>query len=222
MRQKIKRSEGFTLIELLLGATIFSIIIGAAYAVFTTGLGLKEKADKRLLILQSARFTLRRMREDLQSAALFGRAETYLFEGIDGQDASGRDDDTIDFLSFSNNSKLNEYPASDQCEIGYLIYSDPERGIPILYRRADITPDDNITEGGTYLEIAEGVVSLNIEYYDGIAWQDNYQSSKELPQYVRVTIGLAASADKGVPVREYKAFIRLAQYSPAQGRGSEK
>lgn len=221
MLQRTKSNGGFTLIELLVSTTIFSIIIGAAYAVFTTGLNLKEKADSRLQMLQSARFALRRIREDLQSAAIFGKADTSLFEGTDGQSDNRTDDDTIDFLSFSNNLKSREQPGSDQCEIGYLIYTAPERGTSVLYRRVDLTPDEDITEGGTYQEIAEGVVALNIQYHDGVIWQESYQSDEELPEYVQVTLGLAARTDAGPAIMEYKAVIRLAQYSESKGTESE-
>jgi len=216
----VKAKGGFTLVELLLSTAIFSVIIGVAYAVFSAGLDLQEKADRRLLRLQSARFALARITEDLQSAALFGKAETFLFEGVDGQDENGRADDSLDFLSLSNVSRREGLTASDQCEVGYLIYADPASGTSILYRRLDATVDEDVTEGGTYQELAEGVVSLDIEYYDGLAWQESFESDEELPERVRVTLGFADSAD--VPVVEYRAVVRLAHYSESEGAEGEE
>ena len=220
VREAVKVRGGFTLVELLLSTAIFSVIIGAAYAVFVAGLDLQEKADRRLLRLQSARFALARITEDLQSAAIFGTADTFLFEGFDGQGENERDDDAIDFASFSNASRVGDSPASDQCEIGYLIYADPERGTSILYRRLDATVDEDITEGGTYQELAEGVVSLNIEYYDGLSWEESFQSDRQLPERVRVTLGFAERAD--APLVEYRAVIRLAHYSESEGAEGEE
>jgi len=208
--------NGFTLIELLTSAAIFSIIIGAAYAVFHAGLTMKERADARLVTLQGARFALERIREDLQSAALFGEADTYLFEGIDALGDDGADDDTLDFLTFANKRASGADAVCDQCEVGYCVYADPESGASALYRRIDTTVDEDVTAGGAYEAIADGVVSLNIEYFDGLLWNDEHTSDDELPERVRVTLGFSAPGTAGA-LTTHEAVIRLAHAGAAGG-----
>lgn len=217
----MKRKEGFTLVELLLSIAILSIIVGAAYAVFTTGLDVKEKGDARLREAQSARFALSKMTEDLQSAVLVGKADTFLFDGSDGKSEDERDDDSLDFLSFSNDPHPGGTPAGDLCEIGYLVCPDEESGASILYRRVDVSPDDDTTEGGTYFALAEGIVGLNIEYYDGVIWEDSHRSDKELPERVRLTLAFGDWLNKEALARTYSAVVRLAQYLKAEEEESE-
>ena len=65
---------------------------------------------------------------------------------------------------------------------------DDELG-PALWHRRDAVPDEYPRGGGTATPLVDGLVSLNIEAYDGQQWYEEWDSDVDgLPMAIRVTV----------------------------------
>jgi hypothetical protein len=66
--------------------------------------------------------------------------------------------------------------------------ADDEDG-PVLWQRRDAIPDEYPQGGGIATPLVEGIISLSIEAYDGLAWYNDWDSDIDgLPWAVRITI----------------------------------
>ena len=57
-------------------------------------------------------------------------------------------------------------PASDLCEIGYLVDEDPEGQVLVLLRRDAFNVDEDFTKGGSLQEMARNVLEFKLTYQD--------------------------------------------------------
>ncbi|MBN1676052.1 MAG: prepilin-type N-terminal cleavage/methylation domain-containing protein [Kiritimatiellae bacterium] len=200
-KARVRRRQGFTLLELLVATLAFSCLVGAVYAVFASGIRLRNDAVARI---RAARLRARAaglVRSDLRNALLTGgmlanellgrvQSEDYRFPG---------------YLSFTTTSaRLAEGEmGGDVQRVTYLI-------------RAPASADDG--PGGTLVRAVERnllapvydqppetallsrVERLEIVFFDGQEWLEAWDSLEregEVPQAVRVRI-LQAAAEGAV------------------------
>jgi len=164
-----KNMKGFTLLEVLVSMAILVIIMAALYSAYTTNVEAIQIARQNGEVHQAARIVLERMTKDLQSALIQVSVPSEKIRlGFVGEDREidGKRADRVDFTSVTHLPLTEKGPASDLCEIGYLIEEDSEDRSLVLFRRDDPSVDDDFTKGGLLQEMTRNVLEFNLTYQD--------------------------------------------------------
>ncbi len=200
-----KDIEGFTLLEVLVSMAILVIIMAALYSAYTTNVEAIQIARQNGEVHQTARIVLDRMTKDLQSALIQGSVPSEKIKlGLVGQDREidGRRADRVDFTTVTHLSLTEKGPASDLCEIGYLIDEDEEGKSLVLLRRDDPSVDEDFTAGGSLLELARNVLEFNLTYQDSAGEESEAWNTLEgspgagLPVLIKVRLVLRDELDR--------------------------
>jgi prepilin-type N-terminal cleavage/methylation domain-containing protein len=158
---------GFTLLEVLVSMVILVIIMAAVYSAYTTNVEAIQIARQNGEVHQAGRIVLSRVTKDLQSALVEVSVTSDKIKlGLVGQrrEIEGRRADRVDFSTVTHLPLTEKGPASDLCEIGYLVAEDSEGKGLVLLRRDDPSVDEDITQGGTLQEMARNVIEFNLTY----------------------------------------------------------
>jgi type II secretion system protein J len=163
------KERGFTLIELMVSSALMAMILTAGYVCLQSTLLSDRMVEARGEMLQTARVALTMMSADLRSACPL--SADYEFLGMDRMLGSV-EADNLDFAT--HNYRPRRPHEGDVCEVSYYLQPEAEGNSYSLWRRRDATPDDDPFSGGMRERIAEGVVGLRLEYYDGYDWYDDW------------------------------------------------
>ncbi len=191
------RQAGFTLIEAMVAFTILAIIAGIAFTV-VFGTSKRSRVLVREMELRRAGGSvINLISEDLKGA--------FVREGVIpffvGSDNFFRDDpaDEANFITTSTLPVNPMSPGSDVAETGYLLSFDQE-GKGVLFRREQSPAQPPDEEGGVTLEVSSRVRSLNLRYYDGDDWLDEWDSLDsgnaktygKIPREIEIVMTLAS------------------------------
>jgi type II secretion system protein J len=191
--------KGFTLLEVLVSMTILVIIMAAVYSAYTTNVEAIQIARQNGEVHQSARIVLDRMTKDLQSALIQVNASSEKIKlGLVGEarEINGRRADRINFTTVTHLPLTEKGPASDLCEIGYLVNEDTEENVLVLLRRDDSSVDEDFTEGGSLQEVARNVMEFTLTYQDSLGGESDKWNTLEggteagLPMLIKVRLVL--------------------------------
>lgn len=191
--------SGFTLIEIVIGAALMSLILVSAYLCLDAGVSSQKMIEPRADIIQNARVAMALLTADLRDACPLSK--DYEFIGMHRM--IGRvEADNLDFAT--HNYTPRHSGEGDFCEISYYLDRDPETGQLSLWRRRNPTMSFDPLSGGSRERIAQGIVGMRLEYFDGYDWYDAWgdasstgkkqTSNREqynlsgLPEAVRVTL----------------------------------
>jgi type II secretion system protein J len=197
--------KGFTLLEVLVSMAILVIIMAALYSAYTTNVEAIQIARQNGEVHQTARIVLDRMTKDLQSALIQVRGSSEKIKlGLVGADreVDGRRADHIDFTTVTHMPLTEKGPASDLCEIGYLVDEDPEAQVLVLLRRDAFSVDEDFTKGGSLQEMARNVLEFKLTYQDAEGKDSDRWNTLEgrpasgLPVLVKVRLVLKDELDR--------------------------
>ena len=191
--------KGFTLLEVLVSMAILVIIMAALYSAYTTNVEAIQIARQNGEVHQTARIVLERMTKDLQSALIEVSVSSDKIKlGLVGEDREidGRRADRMDFTTVTHLPLTEKGPASDLCEIGYLIEENSEDKVLVLLRRDDPSVDEDFTKGGSLQEMARNVLEFNLTYQDSMGEESDKWNTLEgmpasgLPVLIKVRLVL--------------------------------
>jgi type II secretion system protein J len=191
--------KGFTLLEVLVSMAILVIIMAALYSAYTTNVEAIQIARQNGEVHQTARIVLDRMTKDLQSALIEVSVPSDKIKlGLVGEDREidGRRADRMDFTTVTHLPLTEKGPASDLCEIGYLIEENSEDKVLALLRRDDPSVDEDFTKGGSLQEMARNVLEFNLTYQDSMGEESDKWNTLEgmpasgLPLLIKVRLVL--------------------------------
>ena len=197
--------EGFTLLEVLVSMAILVIIMAALYSAYTTNVEAIQIARQNGEVHQAARIVLDRITKDLQSALIQGRGSSEKIAlGLIGADREidGRRADHIDFTTVTHLPLTEKGPASDLCEIGYLVDEDSEAQVLVLLRRDAFSVDEDFTKGGSLQEMARNVLEFKLTYQDAEGKDSDRWNTLEgrpasgLPVLIKVRLVLKDELDR--------------------------
>ena len=219
------RSRGFTLIEMLISIAILGFVMIAVYQSFDQGFrSYRTVVDNRELY-ETARLVMDRFQDDLSSAILFPDSDQLVFLGEDEDSFEGWPSDSLVFGTVNHLRLDPRLPESDQAEVHYWVAEDRSTGERHLLRREDPYPDEDHERGGFTLLLAEDVRGLELRYYDGTEWHEQWDARHEgevaassrglrdpeahyalLPKAVQVELVLHDSSDRE---HRFRSITRL-------------
>lgn len=168
-----KSSRAFTLIELVVSTAIASMILVAAYLCLGAGVAGQKSIEPRSEVIQSARVALAIITSDLRAACALSKDTPFL--GMQ-RTLSGMQADNIDFGT--HNYKPRRDREGDYCQVSYFMDKGSEPGQFSLWRRRNPTMAADPLSGGKRDEIAQGLLGVSFQYYDGFDWYTTWGELK--------------------------------------------
>ncbi len=224
MKISNQSEAGFTVVELLVVVIIGTLILSGVYQFFGAGLTIWNRTTNAQELRYQSLQDLRELTAALRTAYSGGILVDFI--GVDDFDPEHqRDADAIQFITADQRS--NHIQPYDLSRVGY--YLDPE-GRGLVKLRDDYpfqTPAEDFAASDTEQILPmqgdeafchREIVALNIQYYDGGEWLDEWDSrvSGRLPQAVAVTIGVA---DPNAPTKvvTFSETVRLLNAGATEG-----
>ncbi|MBW2057673.1 MAG: prepilin-type N-terminal cleavage/methylation domain-containing protein [Deltaproteobacteria bacterium] len=204
----MKGEEGFTLVEMVVAMVILAVLLVTAYGVFSSSYSALHRVNPARDIYHTARVVLDRMTEEIQSA-YYGTGLGYT--GLVGKDYE-EDGAPMDSLTFSTMANFDWIKGvegvreSDFLKISYRLVKGEEEEGKVLIRRQDPAfgplEDDPEEFGsgarGTF-HLADGVWGMDLRYFDGKDWVEEWNSTEEERLPRAVEIRLILETDDGTP-----------------------
>src|SRR5690606_32802021 len=165
-----RRTSGFTLVELLVAATVAALVVGSAGLMLSHVTAAHKRVDRQMRLQQEARAAADAIALALRNAYRPSLDDTADLLGEDGW-IGDFPADRIRFYSVSWEPVRRGWPESDVRLVEFFILEPPEDlpdQQPVLMRRLDPTRNPEPDEGGVLDRVAQGVLGLDIAYYDGI------------------------------------------------------
>jgi type II secretory pathway pseudopilin PulG len=213
------RRRGFTLIELLVAGMMTTIVIGGITTSLSQLGSAKSVSRQRLEAFSRCDTAIRTLRRDiittLRRGDLFDTRIlisdlTHRFQGnVMNQDellvfnGTLRANKEIDF-----NGEGMEYETQFRIE--------PNDVSSALWKRRDAILDDNPVGGGMAIPIADGIVALQFEAFDGISWYSQWDSDElGIPHAIRISVtstGMVFPDETNAPLITLRTIVPLDRY----------
>jgi type II secretion system protein J len=185
-------NRGFTLLELLIAMTMMAIIAASLYTSMSIGFKAKESAERVVEKGRAAEIAIEVIKGMLMSAVVPNGILAGTFKGEDDENDGGYAADTLTFYTSDYNPKEDELACDiEKVVLEMSVREDTKERVIVrkvttnLLSPTTIDPDEEILCGN--------VRSMNLEYYDGSDWVDEWVSSENdnaLPKAVKITIVL--------------------------------
>lgn len=199
--------SGFTLIEVMISSALMAMILVSAYLCLGAGFSAQKMIEPRAEIIQNARVALALVSADLRAACPLSKTDDFLGMARTVGDAEA---DNLDFGT--HNYTPRHAREGDFCQESIYLDKNPETAQFSLWRRRNPTIGLDALAGGMQEELAQGVVGLKFEYFDGLDWfptwgevdrKKSAQSSAKpqsnltgLPEAVRITLLMDSNLKK--------------------------
>jgi general secretion pathway protein J len=189
-----RNAKGFTLLELMLASAMVAVLAGALYGTLHIAFGARNSATRAVENVRRADQTMEIIQADLQSSLVLSSTSAMApdFTGTSGGSMVGGSCDSLTFYSAVAQGELGP-AAGDVKKIEYFCQAGSDgllslvRGVTAnLLAPVAVEPKDEI--------ICRNVRSFTLRYFDGLAWQENWDSatlSDALPVAVEVNIEFA-------------------------------
>jgi len=203
MTRRPRPRLGFTIVELLIAGVIAAMVFSVLAVSMTQIVQAKNISKERLDAHLRANAALKNLRRDLISTL---RRDDLFFTRLvledQATDTPQGELDRDEILLFNHRLRASreiDYNGEGvEYETAYRI--DEDEWGPVLWQRRDAMPDQYPTAGGITTPIAEGVVGLRIEAWDGDQWEEHWDSDYDgLPHALRITV-TASGHIPGQPV----------------------
>jgi len=208
--------RGFTLIELMVAGMMASIVLGGITTSLSQLGSAKSVSRQRLEAFSRCDTALRTVRKEIIS--VLRRADLFntrvLITDSTGR-FQGEQLHRDELLLFNGNVRANkeidfngeglEYETQFRIEDNDISSA--------LWKRRDAILDDNPVGGGMVIPIADGVVSLQLEAFDGLSWSNQWDSDElGVPHAIRISItatGMEFEGDKHAPLITLRTIVPL-------------
>ena len=168
---------GFTLMEVLVAVGILSMVSAMVYGSVSVTLRSQRLVMKTQEVYHAGRVALTRMSRDLSCAFL--SKHVGVMERVTETIFKGSDDEVV-FTYLCHTRVFPTRPESDQGVVSYFLKSSGGKGKQLV-RKEKAWIDDRPEREGDEQILAEGVKSLDIEYWDreGEDWTDTWKAELE-------------------------------------------
>ena len=217
------RPAGFTFIELIIAMMLLSVVMTLIYTSFGQVSNNVRSLSREMSERQELRLLVKLISDELQAANYY-QEFAKLNDGLSGIQAEVEPLDQAEYtkIQFHSSTPTRFYrnvprEADPQMhEIAYWVQLGEDRTTTQLVRREDFYLDDDMSEGGVEVTMAEEVDEFLIEFVaPGAAgratetWVSNWDSTERtaqdrMPAALRITI--AKTMVSGAKIRESQEF----------------
>lgn len=190
---KIYRNA-FTLVEVLIALAILAMVVASTLTIFKSVSKSWQRGEVRSERYHNARAAMGRMDAEI-SQAVINENSLAVFIG---------DKEKARFISFVSTDDGVFEPA----EIEYWLDKDKK----VLMRNEGADPDYDFSTFDHSDVLADNIAILEFSYYDGLLWNDNWDSGTEklLPKAVRIKIKVEDKKGKEGEIFEVIARLKTA------------
>jgi type II secretion system protein J len=203
---------GFTLLELLVAMVLMVVVASCLYTALYTGFRAYRSATSAVEPTLEAINAIELMKEDIDGVLPPGSHLAGSFIGTDASGAKGVDADSLEFYTthiYTNEEQLR----GGLGKITLLLETDPnsEDSSYMLVRRLTtnlLAPKEAEADEQV---LCRRVVSLNLRYFDGSSWVEEWDSTADansLPRAVEVDIEIAHNGKKGAEEPEKRRLVQ--------------
>jgi general secretion pathway protein J len=197
--------RGFTLLELVVALLIVGIIAAAVFSTLRTAFRAKSSSESAVEPLQRAGVALDFVTRDLQSALPTTGVLSNAFTGTALQDDRGHEADDVVFFAATDAPPADTLD-TDIRKIEYTVAVDGKDHQLVRYVTSNLLAP--VTPDPTPEILCRGVRAFSIQYFDGTAWDDSWDSTEatatvpanNLPMVLEVTLDLEPPDSGGVPL----------------------
>jgi prepilin-type N-terminal cleavage/methylation domain-containing protein len=207
--------RGITLLELLVAVAILGVIAGLLYGTFTRTLAGRDRASIALERYATARAALDWIERDLEGAFATGLFPSSTKRFFGSARADSPTEERAPLLDFTTTSALSVPPLTGPAlpdEDRTVMHGDQIRAIYHLEKPADPDavgldlvryeyrpPLRTELKDATRAVIAHGIASVELRYFDGSTWHEEWDST-----------GSSSGDDRAIAPRLVEARIRVA------------
>ena len=186
------RQNGFTLLELLAAMGMMVVLAASLYASLYIGFKSKESAEAAIGPVRRAQIVMKLLQQDIEASLPPTGILAGVFQGIDAVDSRSRNSDSLLFYT-SHYSPYISGAVSDIVQVELLLSPSVDTETNYLTRRTTVNLLPSTTPEYYEEILCRDVVSLNLSYYDGYDWLDNWDSVSVgdiLPQAVEIILSI--------------------------------
>ena len=192
----LSRRRGFTLLELIVAISLMALIAGSLYGSLYVGFRAHRAGTNAVTPARIGTLTLGLLRQDFQGALPPTGVLAGAFTGTCGTGAGASS--SLVFYSCANAPMAGE-TGCDIRMVELSVETPADDTEPVLMRR--VTTDLLASSTPTVREhvLCRRVRSFVVRYYDGMTWQDTWDSAGQgdlLPVAVEVTLEFAPVAER--------------------------
>lgn len=219
-RQSRRAARAFTLAELIVASIILAVVVGATTIAIGQAVRSRDAATAAGDAFSRAELAAARIAADAAQALRDGDLKQAKIAITRGSPAGKSSQGLLLFTHLARNVRAgDDVPEGDEYEVQYRLEPDltaTRSSGPTsytLWRRADPVPDDVIDGGGVASPLTDGVVSLDLDAYDGSAWRTDWDSDNDgYPHALRVVV--TATDDQGRRVATARRVVAFDRTPP--------
>ena len=196
-RHRLRQRSGFTLIELILALLICAMLATTMYTAMAITQRARRSATESVNRARAITIAAEILRQDFESVPPPTGDFAESFVGIKGAGALGTGDaDQIEFFTIGRDEAVQAVDdpfAEGIRKVALLVRTDTGAEAPVLVRRVTRNLRPSVEARVEEETIARDVRSFSVHYWDGLSWQDNWDSTtveNTLPMAVAITLEL--------------------------------
>lgn len=218
MKQNRTNRLAFTLLEMIVASSLAAFIAIVALSGLRSVTAARGAIDRHSEAVDELRIAAEQIRSDLVNIRPVGR--TMRFEGLIEQNDTEPTPRLI-FRTFSHKKVRLDQPESELYEVEYFVAKTANgkalmrRVCPMLGVNSQVSEEK--TDGGVIETVAEPIVGIDISYFDGGNWSNQWSAGNmRPPQLVLVNIAVGqtlATGAKKLYTRQVAAGFNQGQFT---------
>jgi len=192
-QSRLRRRRGFTLIELTLSLAMVAMLALSMYTALSVAQLARKNGTANVEQMRAITIAAEVLRHDFESVPPPTGTFAGPFVGIRqaGANSNGGDADQIEFFSIGEDEPIKpDYPMAEGIrKIQFLVRTDVQP--PALVRRVIRNLKPTVEPVAEEEIICRDVRSFSVKYFDGLAWQESWDSTTlgdVLPMSVAITL----------------------------------
>jgi len=224
MKPAVRESRGFTLLELLVAMSLMVVVAACLYSALYTGFKARRSALAAVEPTAQAINAIELLKQDLVGVLPLGGGLAESFLGTSERNSKGDDSDTVEFYTTHVYADEDELVGGlGRIELALEEDDDEDRENYRLVRRItrnllsprDLDPEEQV--------LCRNVMSLNLRYYDGEGWLDEWDSTADansLPLAMEVDIEVAYSNGNAATTQDQRRRLIQSFALPCGGEAA--